>query len=437
MRVAQTDLARRLNRDCFCIGTDVPVLQRWLEQDLKQRGLAEPIVATHPHLFSALPVFLARDHARQMQAIIRAIETVVALPAYQEAVLAQAPHSARHKPWARGVFLGYDFHLCAAGPQLIEINTNAGGAMLNAALSRAQRACCVEVEQYLRGQRGNSDFLEQGFLQMFLQEWRRARGDQRLTTIAIVDDAPAGQYLYPEFLLFQRLFETSGVSVLIADTAELHCENGALWSGDRRIDMVYNRLTDFYFQQDEHAALAQAYAEDLAVVTPHPHAHALYSSKRNLVLLTDETGLRAMQVDGETIDTLLHGIPATREISSRGDTHWWNERKQWFFKPTNGFGSRGSYRGDKLTRKVFCEIMQNTYVAQALALPSERRLIEGAEERLFKLDLRNYVYAGETQLIAARLYQGQTTNFRTPGGGFAPVYVLPREDDDSGCGCDR
>ena len=24
--------------------------------------------------------------------------------------------------------------------------------------------------------------------------------------------------------------------------------------------------------------------------------------------------------------------------------------------------------------------------------------------------------------MAARLYQGQTTNFRTPGGGFAPVY---------------
>ena len=40
-----------------------------------------------------------------------------------------------------------------------------------------------------------------------------------------------------------------------------------------------------------------------------------------------------------------------------------------------------------------------------------------------KADFRNYVYAGKVQLIAARLYQGQTTNFRTPGGGFAPVMV--------------
>ena len=27
------------------------------------------------------------------------------------------------------------------------------------------------------------------------------------------------------------------------------------------------------------------------------------------------------------------------------------------------------------------------------------------------------------QLVCARLYEGQTTNFRTAGGGFAPVYA--------------
>ena len=38
---------------------------------------------------------------------------------------------------------------------------------------------------------------------------------------------------------------------------------------------------------------------------------------------------------------------------------------------------------------------------------------------------RNYVYAGRVQLLAGRLYQGQTTNFRTAGGGFAPVFYAP------------
>jgi hypothetical protein len=27
--------------------------------------------------------------------------------------------------------------------------------------------------------------------------------------------------------------------------------------------------------------------------------------------------------------------------------------------------------------------------------------------------------------LAARTYQGQTTNFRTEGGGFAPVMLVP------------
>jgi hypothetical protein len=38
-----------------------------------------------------------------------------------------------------------------------------------------------------------------------------------------------------------------------------------------------------------------------------------------------------------------------------------------------------------------------------------------------KLDIRNYTYDGKVQLVAARLYKGQTTNFRTMGGGFARV----------------
>lgn len=131
-----------------------------------------------------------------------------------------------------------------------------------------------------------------------------------------------------------------------------------------------------------------------------------------------------MNVEARTIRVLLDGIPRTVPVAAGSDARWWSERKQWFFKPARGFGSRGSYRGDKLTRGAFAEILQGGYVAQQVVPPSERWLAGEPEKRALKLDLRNYVYAGETQLIAARLYQGQTTNFRTPGGGFAPVYLI-------------
>jgi len=62
--------------------------------------------------------------------------------------------------------------------------------------------------------------------------------------------------------------------------------------------------------------------------------------------------------------------------------------------------------------------------------PSERQLEVENKIVDFKLDLRHYVYKGQTQLISARLYQGQTTNFRTPGGGFAQVIVVPCRDNE-------
>jgi hypothetical protein len=105
----------------------------------------------------------------------------------------------------------------------------------------------------------------------------------------------------------------------------------------------------------------------------------------------------------------------------------WAERRKLFFKPAAGYGSKAAYRGDKLTRRVWNEIARGDYVAQALVAPSERHVEVDSAETDLKLDVRAYVYDGGIQLVAARLYEGQTTNFRTPGGGFAPVFVVNAE----------
>jgi hypothetical protein len=60
--------------------------------------------------------------------------------------------------------------------------------------------------------------------------------------------------------------------------------------------------------------------------------------------------------------------------------------------------------------------------------------IDAARE-LLKSDIRLYTYDGTVLLAAARLYQGQTTNFRTPGGGFAPVFFLRPFDREKGRAC--
>ena len=427
------ELAERLNADCQCLSLNREHLRMELEKT--SPGFYQEVIEGRPHLFADSLVFVSAEHVRAMAATIAAVERVVALPAYRAHVLAHAPQVARHQNPAPGVFLGYDFHLGETGPQLIEINTNAGGGMLNAVLERAQQHCCEETAAFLPGQLGG-DSPEHLFLDMFRSEWQSIRGNSgdRLRTVAIVDDNPATQYLHPEFVLFQRLFEQNGIHALICDPGELLFRDGHLWHSDTLIDLVYNRLTDFSLTHSAHAVLRDAYLADAVVLTPHPQAHSLYADKRNLALLCDNDRLSDWGVDEATRDVLVRGIPRTECVDARYADEYWRRRKQLFFKPAAGYGSKAAYRGDKLTRKVFDEIFSaanaQEYVAQSLVPPSARRLEVGGSVVDLKLDLRNYVYAGRVQLIAARLYQGQTTNFRTPGGGFAPVLAVPCEDEE-------
>jgi hypothetical protein len=122
------------------------------------------------------------------------------------------------------------------------------------------------------------------------------------------------------------------------------------------------------------------------------------------------------------IATLIDGIAATHMVDGAHADALWRERRQLFFKPAGGYGSKAAYRGDKLTRRVWSEILEGDYVAQAYVPPSERGIRTGTAPFALKLDLRNYVYGGAVMFVAARLYQGQTTNFRTAQGGFATVF---------------
>jgi len=426
--LAEADAIETLNRDCYCVSLDRGALRGELEADLGARGLFRPLLETHPHLFASLPVFVSRRHVERMAQIIAAVEAVVGIAAYRDAVMQWAPEIAAFDPGPRGVFLGYDFHLGPAGPQLIEINTNAGGALLNAVLGRAQRACCEAMEGVVP-KPDEFGSVEAVMFEMFMDEWRLQRRFQELKCVAIIDDNPGEQYLYPEFLLFQRLFGRNGIDAIIADPRELVLRQGASWHADKRIDLVYNRLTDFSLELPEHAALRDAYLNGQVVLTPHPRAHALYADKRNLGVLTDATQLRACGVTDAVVTTLLSGIPRTETVTPADAERLWSNRRKLFFKPVAGYGSKAAYRGEKLTRRVWEEVLAGRYVAQAFVPPSERVIRDAASPLALKLDLRNYVYNGAVQLLAARLYQGQTTNFRTPGGGFAPVFTDGNESD--------
>jgi len=416
------NLAARLNRECDCRVTDLPALRRRVDAALESVGRAGSLVETHPHLFSDIPVFLDPGHVAEMRSVVAAMEGITQSPRYQQTVLAAAPAIARLPRQAGGAMLGFDFHIRDDGPKLIEINTNAGGAFANLAALESRSPCCEPVEGFLAASPA-ARLLEEAIVDMFRREWQLERPGERLRGIAIVDENPATQYLYPEFVLAKQLLERHGMETHIVDPGQLDlAENGVRFRG-QPIDMIYNRLTDFYLREPRNRVVSDAWEKNLALVTPNPRAHALFADKRNLALLSDPGALADLGVDTSTSTLLARAVPSTRAVEGTPEK-WWEDRKEWFFKPWRGFGSRGTYRGDKITRKVFGEIVAGEYVAQKLTPPGERRHTGMDGSRTFKVDVRCYAYAGTVQLMAARLYQGQTTNFRTAGGGFAPVYSI-------------
>ncbi len=381
----------------------IPINRDALNQALLEAGggFSRALSEQHDHLFADVVLTISSEHLAQMQAVITAVETVVR--AGKSAIVSGA----------LGVCYGYDFHLNADGAHLIEINTNAGGAFLNALL--------IDSQVGLPGKALADENLADVFVAMFHNEWRLARGDAQLNTIAIVDELPTTQYLYPEFLLAKNLLERDGIEVFIAAPAELQARDDGLYVDDCKIDLIYNRLTDFSLQQFPH--LLAAYENNHTLFTPNPAHYQRYADKRKLIELSDADFLQANGIAQTHINALLRGIPQTKLVRAEDADVWWAERKQWFFKPVNGYGSKGAYRGDKLTKRVFEDILQADYVAQRLAMPGEISVPQNDTAITLKYDVRCYVYDGHIQLVAARLYQGQTTNFRTTGGGFALLRV--------------
>lgn len=188
-----------MNDDTLIFSID----QHALASTILQQGekFSHSITERHDHLFATNVLVISQEQYSRMQAVISAVEDVVSLPVWN--INLDLPYS------AKGVFFGYDFHLNDSGVHLIEINTNAGGAFLNALLLQSQQ------EVSLSGRSSSITNLEQSFVEMFRNEWHLEQGDVPLKCIAIVDEKPLEQYLYPEFILAKELFEQAGIQAEI------------------------------------------------------------------------------------------------------------------------------------------------------------------------------------------------------------------------------
>ena len=409
-----------LNRDCHCF----PIARDEVISNISTMSRTfgmRAMLAERPHYFASTGVFLSQSVIASMHAQISAIEETVKLPAYRQEIFSrhdEAVFSVQRN--TSGVFMGYDFHITAAGPRLIEVNSNAGGAFIVNALERSVGKPTEETAAMIH--------------EMFLKEWKLAGRSSTPKTIAIVDEDPTGQYHYPDMCLARTMLERRGLEVFIVDPDQLSYDNGVLRDENAVIDMVYNRLTDFGLAEQRNHVLSEALLADAAVITPSPRHHALHADKRNLPLLSNDDMMKKWDVSSAHRAALAE-IPRTIVVTQDNAEKLWTERKKYFFKPNAGFGSRAAYRGAKLTKKTWQQILSGGYVAQEFIAPPVRAIPHGNEQPALKFDVRVYTYDGQALGYAARVYQGQTTNLRTEGGGLAPV--LSFDNCAAACGADQ
>lgn len=341
---------------------------------------------------------------------------------------------ARHRPANHAVFMGYDFHLTPAGPRLIEINTNAGGALLNglhtaALCPPAQLACLCSTLLPVEAMR-------ERLLATFVSELTAAHPGRPLTRVAIADERPDAQFLRAEFELFRALFAVAGIAAVVCDVGDLvrtpegglrvRAPEGA--SDDEAtgpLDLVYLRDTDWRLEAPRSAALRAAYLGDEVVVTPSPREHHLLAHKGRLAWLSSPETLVELGASPEDAALLAAIVPETCALAALGVEEAWRTRREWVFKPEAAWASRAVYRGDKISRRKLEEIAAaGGFVAQRRVEPGEVPVATGEGPRRMKFDVRAYAYRDEVLLLGARAYEGQVTNLRTPGGGFSAICVV-------------
>jgi hypothetical protein len=304
-----------------------------------------------------------------------------------------------------GILSSYDFHLIGDIPKLIEINTNAGGLFLNYKLLQLAKPCCGNTKV-----QDISNF-EEKIVNMFRREFAlKSGGKEELLTVAIMDENIQEQFLYPEILICKEILEKNEIQTFMVDSKDIEVKINTAYYKDVKIDLIYNRNTDFYFEKLDNKKFLEVLENTSTVISPSPQDHLVFANKKNLVALSQNINLSNI-------------IPSTVLVTKENEKDLWSNKKKYFFKPLNSYGGKGSYNGKGLTLKVWEDILKSDYIAQEIVLPSIKKVMIESEKEIFKFDIRAYTYSGEILLLVARTYQGQTTNFRTKGGGFMPIFL--------------
>ena len=364
-------------------------------------GLAE---VSWDHLLSPLELKLPKEVYHNALAAIEAFYRVSRLPSYVKK-LQPVPAVCARPPANRAVLMAYDFHTNEDGQCfLVEINTNASGFLLASIMQMVKLGQTPAQFQPMTDLIGS-----------FNSELSLFNGGSLPAQphVAIIDENILEQKMYPEFVIYKDWFERNGWRADIVEAKDFV-----------KADLVYNRTTDFYLDGESLTNLRKSYENREACFSPNPYEYWLLADKERLIQFSDASfwsGLGASIQDQEAIQKVL--IPTFEKSAIGTAEEIWDQRKSLFFKPKQSHGGKSVYRGESVSRKVFERLMQEQDILIQKYQPAQRVPTDDPRSVLtnWKFDLRFFVYENKIQMVAARTYQGQVTNFASPYGGFTFV----------------
>lgn len=370
--------------------------------DLADQPLADLI---SDQLLSPFQIELPKSVLNQAQEFVQATFDLRKSEQYAKYYQSQLEDKNIVDPGNHAIMMSYDFHLDETETlKLIEINTNAAFLAMGYEMYR-MRDLPLPV----------ADFSMAEIRDCILNEMQQWGSDKRhALRVSIIDDNPQMQRLFIEFLLYQSYFKIWGFDVSIDDYREL----------SESVDFVYNRFTDFYFEQEKSVHLKQLFNEKQICFSPNPYEYFMLADKQRLIDWADPQFWSEFSDFDKQKNTIQKNLLNTIDLTKENAEEVWLQRKKLFFKPKQAFGSKQSYKGASISRRLFDELTSQSIVAQQYLQAPELTFHQHEQEYKMKYDLRFYVYQNRIQMVLARLYSGQVTNLQTPMGGFAPVVFV-------------
>lgn len=354
------------------------------------------------NLISPFSIRLPKSVLEEARTGIAALFRLRENTAYQKSYQQEVSNLGLKDPGNKSICMSYDFHVDSNQRlKLIEVNTNASFLVLGHEMYKSKNMPLPV-----------SDFSYEELRKDIELETKLNGRTNTIQNVAIIDEAPEQQRLYIEFLAYRELFQKWGWNPQILDYRQVDAT---------KCDFIYNRYTDFFLNNPESAALKKAFVEKESCFSPNPYEYLLLADKQRMIDWSIPGNLDSWGVTAEDQKVIQSIVPHSLSLDVANKEDIWSRRKTYFLKPKRAFGSKQSYKGASVSRKVFDEIAGNEFIAQEFVPASEQVFPTPEGEQSFKFDLRCYAYQGRLQLIVARLYQGQVTNLRTPLGGFACV----------------